>query len=111
MRLRPVLSLLVVLLAVAVSTASALVIERDVRFDPARLRLSSANGFVALEAKGGTHEYAAGASSISARIAPRARSIAPASRSCASAKRKTTDAASVHSLRMTAPMTATTLST
>ena len=53
----------------------------------------------------------AGARSMSARIAPRARSIARASSSWASAKRNTTDAASVHSPRTIAPPTATTIRT
>ena len=53
----------------------------------------------------------AGARSISARIAPRARSIARVSSSCASANRKTTEAASDHSPSATAPQTATTIRT
>ena len=53
----------------------------------------------------------AGARSISARIAPRARSIARDSSTCARAKRNTTDAPSAHSPSAIAPATATIIRT
>jgi hypothetical protein len=60
MRPRLVLLPALALLAFA-SAASALTIERELRFDASRLSVtSSSKGEVALEARGGTHEFVAG---------------------------------------------------
>ncbi len=60
MRHRLVLPLLVIVAGAAASSASALTLERELRFDPAQLNVTSAGGAVILEARGGTHEYATG---------------------------------------------------
>ncbi len=60
MRHCPVLPLLAIVVAALASPASALTLERDLRLDPARVKLSSVNGAVSVEARGGTHEYSAG---------------------------------------------------
>src|SRR5437763_1341015 len=56
----PAISCLALVLAALASPASALTLERDFRIDPARLVVSTANGVTAVDARGGTHEYATG---------------------------------------------------
>jgi hypothetical protein len=60
MRLRTATSLVVLAFLAQASGASALTLEREVRLDPARVQLTSANGYTVVEAAGGMHEYAAG---------------------------------------------------
>ncbi len=60
MRLRTPVSLVVLALVALASTASALTLDRDLRLDPSRVQLSSANGYTSVDATGGTHEYAPG---------------------------------------------------
>ena len=60
MRVRCVSLLPVLLLLASASSVSALTIERDMRFDASRLRITSSKGEVTLEARGGTHEFTAG---------------------------------------------------
>jgi hypothetical protein len=59
MRPRFVLLPALALLACATAAAAA-TLERDVRFDAARLRVTTSKGEVALEARGGTHEFTPG---------------------------------------------------
>ncbi len=60
MRSRLVIPLVAILAAAVVSPVEALTLERDLRLDPARVEVTSANGIVSVEAQGGTHEYSAG---------------------------------------------------
>jgi peptidase C25-like protein/VCBS repeat protein len=60
MRLRTTVSLVVLAIAAQAAAASALTLDRDVRIDPSRVQLSSANGYTIVEAAGGSHEYAPG---------------------------------------------------
>jgi len=61
MRIRPAaIPCLVLAWAALAVPASALTIDREFRLDPARLQITTANGVTVVEARGGTHEYAAG---------------------------------------------------
>ena len=60
MRLRPLVLAMMVASLSLVSNARALTLTREVKLDPARLRVTTANGVTMLEAMGGTHEFTQG---------------------------------------------------
>lgn len=60
MRRRSLVSLVSLTLLAFASTASALTIDRTITLDASRLRVTSEQGMVMVEAAGGTHEYTAG---------------------------------------------------
>src|SRR5262245_27924583 len=60
MRHRILVPFVALVVAAAARNASALTLERVVRIDPARVTVTIAKGVAAVEAQGGTHEYAAG---------------------------------------------------
>jgi hypothetical protein len=60
MRVRPAIVLVVLVMLAAARDASALTLEREIRLDPARVRIGARHGVTTVEAVGGTHEYAPG---------------------------------------------------
>ncbi len=60
MRVRIVAILTALVVALSVSAASALTLERELKLDPARVTLANSNGFTLVSAQGGTHEYSPG---------------------------------------------------
>ncbi len=60
MRVRKAIVLTALVLSAAAPDVSALTLEREVRFDPERVRIRTEGGVTTVEAAGGTHEFTPG---------------------------------------------------